>query len=403
MRFTLHGARLIDATMDIPARDITVDGAQIQAINDRSEGVQCIDASDAIVMPGFIEVHTHGGGGFNLHTTHVEEIQSYARWVPAAGVTSFLIAVVGTPNALPEAQLRTAVEAIEQGHSASDETVSEAIGIHLEGPYINVKKRGAHPPVWLRTPTTEETESILELTKGYLKLITLAPELPGAHEMIRRLVSAGVTVSIGHTDADYEQTLEAIELGARHMTHVFNAMHQLEHRSPGPIAALMQSPEVLGELIADGVHVHPTMMNVLIKLVGPQRTIVITDSLAGAGLPEDQAFEFAGQIARVICGAARLSDGTLSGSVLTLDQALHNMLTMTHVSLSEASAMLSLNPARSAHVSARKGLLKSGYDADLLIYDQSLTLQATICRGKVAYATPAWRSRLVGDDNAPVA
>ncbi|WP_218031843.1 N-acetylglucosamine-6-phosphate deacetylase [Dictyobacter kobayashii] len=211
--------------------------------------------------------------------------------------------------------------------------------------------------------------------------------------MIRQLVEAGVTVSIGHTDSDYDQAREAIQLGITHATHCFNAMRQLEHRNPGPLAAIVQAEQVLGELISDGVHVHPAMMDILVRMLGPQRTIVVTDALAGAGIA-DATFEFAGQQARVICGAARLSDGTLTGSVLTMDQALRNMLEITHVSLSEVSSMLSFNPARSAHVADHKGLLKVGYDADLVIYDRSLQLQATICRGQISYATDAWRQRL---------
>jgi N-acetylglucosamine-6-phosphate deacetylase len=170
-------------------------------------------------------------------------------------------------------------------------------------------------------------------------------------------------------------------------------MRQLQHRDPGPLAAIVQAEQVLGELIADGIHVHPAMMDLLVRMLGPQRVIVITDAQAGAGIP-NAVFEFAGQEAHVICGAARLLDGTLTGSILTMDHALRNMCEYTHVSLQEASGMLSYNPARSAHVADRKGLLKTGYDADLAIFDRSLQLQATICHGQVGFATEAWRQRL---------
>lgn len=406
MRFTLRNARLVDATTDIPDGSITIDGTLIQAVRDASEDEargtggrgetmettgKSIDAANMIVMPGFIDVHTHGGGGFNLHTPDVNEIRSYARWVSQTGVTSFLAGVVGIPGALPEEQLQAAVQAIESfGHQAP---AAELLGIHLEGPYISLHRRGAHSPEWLRKPDPAETERVLELTRGHLRIVTLAPELPGAPAMIRRLVEAGVTVSIGHTDATYEQACEAIQLGATHMTHCFNAMRPLHHRNPGPIAAIVQNAKVRGELIADGVHVHPAIMNVLVKVLGPERTIVITDALAAAGI-DDPTFEFAGQPAHVICGAAHLADGTLTGSVLTMDQALRNMLTMTEATLPEAVGMLTTNPAQAIHVDNRKGCLQSGYDADLLIFDADLNLQATICCGTLAFATDTWRKRL---------
>jgi N-acetylglucosamine-6-phosphate deacetylase len=214
--------------------------------------------------------------------------------------------------------------------------------------------------------------------------------------MLRQLLDAGVTVSIGHTDASYEQAQEAIQQGITHMTHCFNAMRPLLHRDPGPLAAVAQASHVRGELIADGVHVHPAMMDLLItKILGPQRTVIITDALAGAGI-QNAEFEFAGQIAKVICGAARLSDGTITGSVLTMKDALLNVLKYTQVSLQEAVGMLSLNPAKSIKLDTRKGLLQPGYDADLLIFDKELSLQATICRGNVTFATDAWSERLAG-------
>jgi len=398
MRFTLRDAHLIDATTDIVRGDIIIDGTRIQAVkcpgDSPTEQDNIIDAMGMLVMPGFIDIHTHGGGGYNLHTTDAEEIRAYARWAPETGVTSFLLAVVGVPGSIPEQQLRAAVEVL------NDRVMeAEPLGIHLEGPYINVVRRGAHQPAWLRMPDESETEQLLALTQDHLRLVTLAPELPGALAMIRRLVDAGITVSMGHTDATYEQAQEAIKLGVTHVTHCFNAMRPLLHRAPGPLAALARAHKVYGELIADGVHVHPGAMNALVKLLGPERTIVITDALAGAGL-HDATFDFAGQPARVIDGAAHLADGTITGSVLTMDQALRNMLLMTAVSLQQAVGMLTLNPAHPAQVSRRKGCLKVGYDADLLIFDQAMTLQATFCRGEVAFAADEWRERLSALSNA---
>lgn len=387
MRLTLRGARLVDAETDVPSGDITLEDGRIVAVGATGASTgRVIDASGLIVMPGFIDVHTHGGGGHNLHTTDPEEISAYGRWVARSGVTAFLVGIVGTPGDLPEPQLRAAVAAIEDWHAGSG---AEPLGIHLEGPYISVERRGAHLPSWLRTPDPVETERILALAHESLKLVTLAPELPGAHEMIRRLVAAGVTVSIGHTDATYEQALEAIALGATHATHCCNAMRPLLHRDPGPLGAIALSPAVAGELIADGVHVHPAMAQVLIKLLGSDRTILITDALAGAG-SDGGPFEFAGQSAQVIGGAARLSDGTLTGSVLTMDQALRNVCALPNISLSAASAMLSRNPARAAHAGDRLGLLVPGYQGDLALLDDNLSLCATLCRGEAVHASAEW-------------
>jgi N-acetylglucosamine-6-phosphate deacetylase len=389
MRLSLRGARLIDATGDHPGGDISIDHGRILTVERGHEalGYQ-VAAGDAIVTPGFIDVHTHGGGGFNLHTIAPDEVLAYTRWAPTTGVTAFLIGVVGVPDGLPLAQLGAAATAIERGTLGA-----EPVGIHLEGPYISRDRRGAHALSWLRTPDRAAIERILAVAQGYLRLITLAPELPGAASVMRQLIAGGVVVSIGHTDATYEQAREAIQLGATHATHCFNAMRPFQHRDPGPLGAVAEAPQVRGELIADGVHVHPAAMRVLLRVLGPERTIIVTDALAAAGRG-GAALDFAGQPTRIIDGAARLADGTLAGSVLTMDRALRNVRELGVVTLCDAVRMLTLNPARAAGVADRKGLLRAGYDADLLIFDASLTLQATLCRGVVAFATDTWRARL---------
>lgn len=390
MRYTLAGALVIDGRERRPECQVVVEDNWIEAIGPEvAPAGAVIDARDALIVPGFIDVHTHGGGGFALHTESPGEIEGYARWAPRSGTTAFLVAVVGVPGGLPEQQLLAAVEAIER-HSGG----AQPVGIHLEGPYLNPKRRGAHHLSWLRRPDPAEMERMLELSKGWLRLATLAPELPGADLLIRQLVDAGVTVSIGHTDATYEQARRGIELGIRHATHCFNAMPPLLHRAPGPLGAIVEAEEVTGELVGDCIHVLPPAMRVLIRALGPDRTVVVTDAQPAAGLPEGATFSFGGLTARVAGGVARLSDGTIAGSVLTMDQALRNLVEQAGVALEDAVAMLTANPARVAGAASRKGQLRPGYDADLVILDRDLRVHATICRGRVAYASGDWQERL---------
>jgi N-acetylglucosamine-6-phosphate deacetylase len=387
--YLLRCGRVITGRADSEDRRIAIHAGRIIGVDIEDQAGEIeIDLEDAIITPGFVDVHVHGGGGFNLHTQDPDEIRAYAQWAPSSGTTSFLIGTVGVPGRLPDAELRAAAGAIQQPGPGA-----EALGVHLEGPYINVLRRGAHDPSWLRTPSDEETTQLLAMAGGHLRLITIAPELPGAIEMIRRLVAEGVTVSIGHTDATYEQARDAIKEGITHATHCFNAMRPLLHREPGALGAIIEATSVRGEIIADGVHVHPAAMRVLTSALGAERAVVVTDALPAAGLP-DAVFTFGGQSARVIDGVARLADGTITGSVLTTAQGLRNIVELTGVPLVDAVQMLTINPARSARVETRKGQIEAGYDADLLIFDERLELQATICRGQLAYVTSAWRERL---------
>lgn len=389
MRATFDGARLVDADGEQFASRLTIEGGKLAAVGpDTALADTVIDAGEVVIVPGFVDVHTHGGGGFDLMTTEQAEIARYTRWVPETGTTALLATLIGVPNGLPLPQLTTVSTAIAEGLPGA-----EIAGIHLEAPYLNPKRRGAHDPSWLRLPNLDEVEQLLAAAGGHLRLITMAPELPGAYDVMPRLVAAGVTVSIGHTDATYEEAHRAVELGARHGTHCFNAMRPLHHRDPGPLAAIVEAPRVNGELIADGIHVHPAAMRLLVRALGFERTIVITDSIATAGT-SGGTFSLGGQPVTISNGRAELADGTLAGSVLTMDQALRNMVELVGVPLPRAVAMLTANPARAAGVDSRKGRLIAGYDADLVVLNQALEVQATICRGEVAFATPEWRAKL---------
>jgi N-acetylglucosamine-6-phosphate deacetylase len=374
--FTLTNVILIDADGLRPGAICVADGRITAVGSDVAPQGVVTDLGGALVTPGFIDVHTHGGGGFALHTTDPDEIRSYAEWAPTTGVTAFLAGVVGVPGGPPLQQIAAVRAAAE-----APGTGATVLGIHLEGPYISPRRRGAHPESWLRTPDPLETEQILTLAGPWLRLVTLAPELPGAEVLTRRLVAAGVTVSVGHTDATYEQVCAALPWGFTHATHCCNAMRPLGHREPGPLGAILEAPQVQGELIADGVHVHPAMLRLLVGALGADRAVIVSDALRGAGMATGR-FEFGGQLVAIVAGAARLPDGTLSGSILTLDQALRNLVQVWGIPLPNAVAMLTRNPARAAGAADRKGYLRPGFDADLLILDHRLHLQATYCRGE---------------------
>lgn len=385
MRLAIAGARVVDWRGDRAGMSLVVDGARLA---DPGPDDPTVDASELTVLPGFIDVHTHGGGGFGLHTLDPDEIRCYAAWAPSTGCTAFLAGVVGIPAGLPLDELSAAAGAAgEPGPGA------EILGIHLEGPFLNPSRRGAHDPSWLRMPSREAALRMIDAARGWLRIVTLAPELPNADAAMAAFVAAGVVVSIGHTDATYDETNAAIGRGARHATHCFNAMPPLLHRAPGPLGAVADASDVLGELIADGVHVQPPAMRALLRLLGVNRTVIVTDAQSGAGL-DDPVMMFAGMPARVSGGVARLADGTIAGSVLTMDRALRNAVAMLGATLPEASAMLTANPARAAGAAGRKGLLAPGYDADLVVLDADLAPVATYCRGQLAFAATRWLDRL---------
>jgi N-acetylglucosamine-6-phosphate deacetylase len=256
---------------------------------------------------------------------------------------------------------------------------AEILGIHFEGPFLSKERRGVHPPEWLQAPSAELLQRFLQSASGNARILTIAPELPGAMPCIDAARSLGMVVSIGHTDATYEQARVAIAHGAHHATHVYNAMRPFTHRDPGVIGAVLTTPEVTAELIADGIHVDEIAMKVLLQAKGPQGVVLISDGISATGMP-DGKYMLGGLEVTVSGGVCRNAEGRLAGSTLTLDRALRNIVGLG-IPLSDAVRMSTLNPATLLGIEFKKGALRTGADADIVLLNQGLGIERVWTRG----------------------
>ncbi|GAA3582324.1 N-acetylglucosamine-6-phosphate deacetylase [Klugiella xanthotipulae] len=320
-----------------------------------------IDAGNALLTPGFIDIHCHGAAGHNfddgpggygpalaLHRSH--------------GTTRSLLSLVTNPLAEMLAATREAAS-----RASADELV---LGIHLEGPFLSHSHKGAHDENSLITPTPEAIDLLLEAAAGQLRQVTLAPELPGAREAIRQLVARGVAVAVGHSDADYETTAAACEAGASILTHAFNGMNGIHHRAPGPVVAALDRESVILEVIADGVHVRPEIIGLLFAQA-PDRVALVSDAMAATGNP-DGDYRLGALEVTVTEGVARLTEGgNIAGSTLTLDRALHQTVRRAGVPVHLAVNALTNVPARALGLGDRYGRVATGYAADILLLDDS--------------------------------
>lgn len=324
------------------------------------------------ILPGLIDVHVHGGGGFHMMGATYEQVDGMSRFHARHGTTAFLATTATDTNERLRRALRNAAAAIRQGVSGA-----ALIGVHLEGPYLNVKRCGAQDPETIRLPDPEEMEQFLADAEGTIRLVTLAPEMAGGLELARRLAERGITVSLGHSDATYEETREAVRAGATHTTHHFNGMRPLHHREPGLSGAGMALPELTTELIADGIHVHPAVAGLLFEVKGAGKLCAITDAVGCAGLPDGVYGDV-----RLQNGEVWLLDGSsLAGSTLTMIRALRNLQAFTGRGLEEVLPCFTEVPARQAGVGDRKGSLTAGKDADFIVVDDGLELAATYVGG----------------------
>ncbi|HLJ55189.1 MAG TPA: N-acetylglucosamine-6-phosphate deacetylase [Chthonomonadaceae bacterium] len=343
-----------------------------------------IDARDCLLLPGFVDIHVHGGAGRGTMEARRDAQDDIARHLAAHGVTGFLPTTITGPWELQAEAVAVAASAM--GDGANRRVGASVLGVHLEGPYINPKKKGAQPEQFIRPPDPGDLERHLGDNVAALKIVTLAPEVDGATALIRYLVDRGTIVSIGHTDATYAQVVDAIALGARHVTHCFNAMRPMESREPGVVGAAMARPELRAELIWDNIHVHPASCRALVKAKGAAGMVLISDGIPGSGMQDGFQFSLGDLPVTIHDGSARLPDGTLAGSLLTLDLAFANA---AEFGLSDRSAMISYNPALALGLGHRKGLLAPGYDADLVLLGADGAVRATVVGGELIYDADA--------------
>ncbi|KWT63318.1 N-acetylglucosamine-6-phosphate deacetylase [Streptomyces albus subsp. albus] len=339
-------------------------------------GDQVIDLTGHLVVPGFVDIHVHGGGGGSFSSADTEECLTAIRTHRQRGTTSMLASTVtGDLDDLAR-QAGVLSELTEQG---------ELAGIHFEGPFISPHRCGAHQPGLLRDPDPADVRKLVDAARGTAKMMTLAPELPGGLDSVRLLADAGVIAAIGHTDSSYDATREAIDAGATVATHLFNAMPPLGHRAPGPIAALLEDERITVELINDGTHLHPAVLEMAFRDAGADRVAFITDAMGAAGM-NDGMYPLGPMTVEVKDGVARISGGptagSIAGSTLTLDRAFKRAVTIDGLTVGQAVRALSANPARLLGIADRTGSIEPGKDADLVVLDASYDLVGVVRRGE---------------------
>ncbi len=369
MAFRIYCGALVTDGQRYSHRALVVDKGQIVAweLYEPAQTTRIaspdVDARDYIAMPGMIDLHIHGGFGRDMMEGTPEAIQTIAHRLAAHGVTAFLVTPLTAPWGAIRACLRAARELRTEGSIGA-----RVLGCHLEGPFINPKRAGAQPPEYIRPPSIQELESELGDLIDELRIVTLAPELDGGLELTQYLAEEGIIVSIGHTDATYEQVQRAVERGARHITHTFNAMRPFQHRDPGTAGAAMTMPELTAEIIWDNIHTHPAAAQLLVQAKGYGRVICVSDATTGLGMPDDYEFELWGHRAVVREGAARmLGTGGLAGSAIAMDTCLKHCAET--FSLEVASMLCAANPARALGYEGELGTLRPGAQADVILWN----------------------------------
>ncbi|MEQ1354144.1 MAG: N-acetylglucosamine-6-phosphate deacetylase [Candidatus Acidiferrum sp.] len=379
----IHAGRALTPTGEIADAGILIRETVIEAIGPR-EGMSLpadateISATDKSAIPGFVDVHIHGAGGRDVMEGSNEALSTVAKTVARHGTTS-MVATTVTASA---DDICRSCEGIAKYIATQHEGPgprAKVLGIHFEGPFLSEIRRGVHPAEWLRLPSAELLERFVAAAGGNALMLTIAPELLGAIPCIDAAIKAGLVVGIGHTDATYEQARLAMAHGAHHAVHVYNAMRPFSHRDSGVIGAVLTTPDVTAELIADNVHVEEAAMRLLLQAKSANCVILVSDGISATGMP-DGKYMLGQMEVTVSGGVCRNSEGKLAGSTLTLDRALRNVVALGK-SFEDTTRMLTLNPAGLLGLEFKKGALRAGADADILLLDDELQLASVWVRG----------------------
>lgn len=333
----------------------------------------------AYLLPGFIDIHVHGAGGHDVMDARLESFEVISHKLAAEGVTGYLATTMTAEQSQLEAVFSLIPQAMQAKHDA------KLLGVHLEGPFISPEKAGAQMARYVRKPDVALFQAWQALSKNHIKLMTLAPELPQAIELIKAAIATGVVVSIGHTEASYAETRAAIAAGCSQATHLFNAMRGMHQRDPGAAGALLLSPMITAELIADGIHVHPAMIELAWRLKQVNGLVLVTDAMR-AKCMGDGRYELGGQTVTVHNGRATLETGQLAGSTLRMPEAIKNIMQFTGCSLQQAISLASHNPARILGLLDYTGRIDMGLAADLVVMSKEGKILLTLCDGREVFA-----------------
>jgi N-acetylglucosamine-6-phosphate deacetylase len=379
----LHVGKAITPKGEVANAGILIRDGEIEMVGPRSgmelpSGATEVQASDGTAIPGFVDVHIHGAGGHDVMEANETALSTIAGRLAAFGTTSLLATTI-TASADDTCRSVEGIAKYISGQYQTGDARAEILGIHFEGPFLSKERRGVHPAEWLQLPSAELLQRFLQAAAGNARILTIAPELLGATPCIDAARSLGMVVSIGHTDATYEQARAAVAHGAHHATHVYNAMRPFTHRDPGVIGAVLTTPELTAELIADGIHVDEIAMKVLLQAKGAQGVVLISDGTSATGMPDGE-YLLGGLKVTVNGGVCRNAEGRLAGSTLTLDRALRNIVGLG-IPLADAVRMLTLNPATLLGIEFKKGALRTGADADIVLLNDGLEIERVWARG----------------------
>lgn len=406
MKYIITRADLYTPDKHLPDATLVIEDGKIAQVAAQGEvaasrAAQTVDATGMIVAPGMIDVHFHGALGLDTMDADPSSLHRLARWCLEHGVTSFYPTTwsASSEDILQALRAVAAAQADQRAARYSSATAASStatggqnhagpipgahiMGAHLEGPYINLKYRGAQLAEMIRPP--DPAEYLPWFDTGVVRLVTSAPEIVHGFDFIRAAVANDAVVAIGHSQATWAQVNRAADLGATQATHIFNGMVGLHHRKPGTVGGILTDKRIYAQMICDGVHLHPAVVRLVMDVKTPERTILITDAVRGTGLPDGE-YEHKGQRFTVVDGVARTPEGGLSGSTLTLDQALRNALQFTQRPLQQLFATVSSVPAAAMGLAGKKGTIQPGADADLVFFNSGLAVQAVWLMGEPVF------------------